>query len=74
MAILATPNSGWFIERNHALIYDRWHVVAEVQGAWRVGMTVGVDVLKAVFGDDVFRRPCSSYWIADDFGNLVKVQ
>ena len=53
MPILAIPKSGWFIEERHALIYDRWPIADEVKGAWKVGLTVGPDVLQAVTGEDI---------------------
>lgn len=74
MPILARPDLGYFFQPNGSLMYERWPVCPEVHGAWRVALTVGTDALRAVFGDSIFRRPCDSYWIADDFGNLVRVQ
>jgi hypothetical protein len=73
MPILAIPDSGSFFEQRHALSFNRWPIGPKRPGTWEVSLTVGSEVLRAVFGQDIFTRPCSSYWVPDDFGNLVKV-
>lgn len=74
MAILAHRSIDAFFLKAPAVIYERWPVCPDRHGCWRVALSVGNEVMYAVFGDDVYRRPCDSYWVQDDFGNLVKVQ